>query len=492
MLERNNLNDNLFGDGYQPVLDLEHFFPQNTNCCIVPFTEPLGCQFISLLSSGTYGRVGVYLLDDQVKEGLPPLAVTNLYHSEHSYVVIKMPKMPIITWEKKDSNKKRINGILYCDQNEKKIIQLLNQRAQEKEIEQRKFIYAIVHNSLIISELITYLPITPHQEKFSPSDLRHFMQLIIFTLSKSKPVLSDKQKNYFKRIFCEIINRMYEAQYQLHILGILHLDTAPRNFVLKSINANTDITISLKIIDFGLSQPFTETFSNFQYNINEEMILFDLTRLDNATLINFNQLVTNSTMKVSIYTDFFAMKATIIEIFGLFLGMESADIFGNVLEGNWEEAVVMMTDEERLTICLNNVEKKAQELKKNDSRGEIVQDLISLYNPYLTAIINNHQNDTVNNIIEEDKQKFSDFNYQCKTYLGNEPIDITVLSSILPDIPLNQNNQPDQQVLATEKVPTHFVFRNHSIFKKPPTATVVPSFVETSLSQSVMGLNNDH
>lgn len=133
---------------------------------------------------------------------------------------------------------------------------------------------------------------------------------------------------------CQLSYEMYGGQAALHRAGVLHLDSAPRNFMLSKPKFDQQgnlISLSAKIIDYGLSKKSIEGGVDLSYMGAKMPVLI----LDEKGLNEF---------KGNISSDLFAIKTSMICMACFALGMEKD---GEVLFFNDSNAKVSIAEARR-------------------------------------------------------------------------------------------------------------------------------------------------
>lgn len=180
-------------------------------------------------------------------------------------------------------------------------------------------------------------------------------------------------------IFDTIFNGMKQAQADLHKDGAVHLDTAPRNFV---------VTEELKVylIDLGASQRCDENgkTSNLRFPL-EPTFSYNQTALDQS---KHGQL--------DLHTDLFSLKVAMIETLAYYCGANTQhDIEKLQLDGLHTNDYSLSSvahlrqnsDLVRLENALVNLTKQANHLSNSgDPRGDYALAAIEKYRDYLASV----------------------------------------------------------------------------------------------------------
>lgn len=203
------------------------------------------------------------------------------------------------------------------------------------------------------------------------------------------------------------------AQQQLHSVGLLHLDTALRNFLVTQPQlVNGAIKFSAKISDFGLSGKYNEQgkYERAYLNLPQQDLLLPYSMLNQETLIKTLDPNTNTAkITFTIHTDIFSRKAALMEMLIVWLGHQRENILAVDMRVDKNNPHLIIPrenagdyfhqrhslggdkpgDEYLLQKYLENVSNvTVLEIVKGNPRAAMVREFLDAYKPYLTTMPN--------------------------------------------------------------------------------------------------------
>ncbi len=180
----------------------------------------------------------------------------------------------------------------------------------------------------------------------------------------------------------KIFEGIVAAQNQLHDRQLLHLDSAGRNYCMVPDGG-------VKVIDFGASLKMD---NDGRYGSSLPYTQIPLAYFDQKALLPINR-----GKIISIETDLFARRMTMMETLAVYLGKYNHDllerfIFYKNLSGYPTGKPIglflsSIDNETRLNTVFNNLMAEAIQWKqKGDVRGDVVIEQLNKYKPYLTSM----------------------------------------------------------------------------------------------------------
>lgn len=170
--------------------------------------------------------------------------------------------------------------------------------------------------------------------------------------------------------FHGIFKDIYLAVREIHNAGLLHLDIAPRNFVMSAGKG-------CMVIDFGGSVVMNEDGKAVD---NPEIRKLPIYLFDRAAALSRN----DPNFQLSINTDLIAVKFAMMETLARYAGVSVDRVFLDRGTASERATITGMSDEDRLQRTLNNLEQLVS--KVSDSRKLVVQQIIQEYGHYLTSV----------------------------------------------------------------------------------------------------------
>lgn len=248
----------------------------------------------------------------------------------------------------------------------------------------------------IIAQVISY-GINVHHEPVS-SDLEKFMQ----SLSTNMSFASDNPAAMagLERMLNSFTASLVSAQHHLNSKGVLHMDTAIRNFLVCQPEIKEgELTFGLKICDFGLSKIMSDTGKAALINEVGSPVKLPILYMNNEMFLQ-QRMEEGGKQYVkrefSVHTDIFSRKVAIMEMLGTLAGMNFKESF--LQNRDYLNSRRGMSDTNVLEIYLNSVKQAALALtvkkdeqgniinRVNDWRSQIILDFITSYEPYLTRV----------------------------------------------------------------------------------------------------------
>jgi len=236
------------------------------------------------------------------------------------------------------------------------------------------------------------------------SNLNDYLQSRLTDVTWHDPKKDTELKKQLSGLFTNITEGIHTSQSQIHGMGVLHLDTALRNFML-----STDS--SIRLIDFGLSRVMPENGIvpiTFNRDNSPES---PRTRYDKAAYSS-KKSKTDPNMRelsLSIRTDLFAKKFTLMELACVIMGGNEHSLTKGLSDSRKVTAKkdnIVLSDQETLQYYLNNLIEfgETHMIGKRDPRNPIFNAFIASFREYLTHIP--EAGASKESIIAEDQELF--------------------------------------------------------------------------------------
>ncbi|MGE3920614.1 MAG: protein kinase [Gammaproteobacteria bacterium] len=222
----------------------------------------------------------------------------------------------------------------------------------------------------ILSQYIAY-DNSPKNPK--ASDLQAFIKDV--ARDEFEPKIGKAFRSDLAMNMNQLMTSMQEGQNALHDIGVIHLDTSTRNYLLNKaeIDDKGRPVFSVTIADYGLSKVITE---------NEDFAVIDGPTLPSRWM-DFDSIFKST---ATVRTDLFALKASMMGMIGLVLGQEQEkDVLA--LGGDFLDlrSTSYRDDNATLMKYLQNVEELINTCKDDYKKKEL-QTLVDCFKPFLTSM----------------------------------------------------------------------------------------------------------
>ena len=373
--------------------------PEKQSVDVFSFTDE------KLLGEGNFGKVTRYQYN-----GSNPVLKALTEGVPGKYLVAKEYKLKELSSEMTDKDRRGIERknlqAKEAYDNEIQITRYLQENpahVQQPLYAQGTVVELGKEKTLIVSELIY---VTKNQTgELSSRNLNEYLNGLRANTAWRSPAKKD-QPTFLPGMLANFAQNIHTSQSQLHEQGVLHLDTALRNFMVSNQQSSGPAGLSLRIIDFGLSRiPNPEQNAVRITAAKSELPLMPIIRYDVAAAIP--RVNVNDTQKrdidLSIHTDLFAKKITLMEMACALMNKDEVKLLSKD-PSHPEQNVSFrrkLTDAESLTHFFKNLEafvknvdiiqeaneeKGLPEIRGFDTRKAPLTDFIQSFNKYMTQM----------------------------------------------------------------------------------------------------------
>lgn len=343
-------------------------------------------ELVRTLGGGEYGVTHLY----RYKGNHPELKMLS---APEGFLVVKKSRIRETLSAKGEERQAHLDVAMEVDRNEKHNISYLRERDQNSSnVSHPRGVVAGMDDG---TEWIVIEPVAcGHEANNHP---------LSYDLEKFLTNLANNMSNYPDDNQCAALalalhgfsQSIEAAMSELHRQRILHLDCAARNFLLAEPKyENGRITFSLKLIDFGLSRRIPAGEDKVTHIYTAEMpYKFPVRWMDQQSCRVEKVSGGSQLAQKRIYsdrTDIFGIKATMIEMAGLMLGMRSDESLSLMHGQSYMDFYLRrrnVDDEQALNTFLHNVRVRAGfMLATGNKTAAIVMEFINAYQAYLTRM----------------------------------------------------------------------------------------------------------
>jgi len=382
------------------------------------FTKPLG--------EGQFGRVSLYVYNGNTPD------ILNLTTTRQAGGLLMVKEF-------KEGDVESADAMLAynADKNEKNNIQYLV--GKQKPHEQKHYPdYRVVkagNKELILGEIISYG--VDNENKLQTSDMEKFMQGLAQNMNfKSANTVQMEGLQWLLQGFMASIVR---AQHQLNMNGMLHLDTACRNFMITMPNINDGaLDFNAKIIDLGLSHIMNAEGKYHTIVAKGSKLVLPLLYMSQNCFLpeKIKDADGNEQIKreFSIHSDIFSRKVATMEMLAFLLGKKLKDFCQLDASKDWQMQRKTMNDTQVLQSYFSKIKELVNALENNDMRKIIVSEFINNYQAYLTTMPTVLL--TVKEMLQSDLELFNSASNRYRDKLKNESIHTPaeMMAAVMPGV----------------------------------------------------------